>query len=765
MEQRRVIDEGKEFEQQRAQWKRQASRSIGNRHTRSLSRARSKSLSERHAHGHGTSEGSKAHLNLEFLTARSLLGSQGTMPTVHVIKPSNSSSHSKAYSHSHSHSAYSFTHTSHSHVNSHSHSHSLATSNSSKSSRNPRTHSRSGSWSRTALLKAGALCGVAQDDSDSVAADEQVPSSSKVDVQGTIPSTETSKVSPPPNVHIDEVGIAFSSTPPLEGPMDLSVPGNSSRHQGNQENRRSSKHTHRSSEYAGPHRSAIDSKLPQFDIASNVSLRHRLPPHATIYPPITPIAHPYRSALGEPKQVGDEAAASKVTASYVASEPGTETTPHSHISLSHPSFEHYGVGEALVYASFTRPEALVEAKQADADTDSLSIAELHSEEQSPSCETVVLQHEELDTASMAMTNPPSLTNSTIQMVMSAFNNPDDLDEFQDLFYKPHAISGDQRQESTTAINQVPTDVRSSASSSPLTHLVRKLSEEVSGRRDPSQSPSDPIYLQSESHDHPSGESTTKFVFMDLVQSSSSPPPMESSSQMQVAIQGGKESATQLVMVIPEDVDSSYTASLEGLSPERENDTFGKDGRSVRVGKLSDVLCMTGYPIKHGQFGPATAPSPVQSPIRVSTRLAIQDEDEADETAFLSVTKRYGLCADDVVRSSFLTTSVVSQMSGLFDFPLPPCSRPGQSGQTSISHAYLASTPSEPESQSDDQREDEDEVELADEYTDDEEEGCPSGDVGETLHALRISRAASFTSHRTTFGGSDDMDLITQLHQT
>ncbi|KAG6377339.1 hypothetical protein JVT61DRAFT_15130 [Boletus reticuloceps] len=89
---RRVLDEVQAFEQQRAQWKHQAARSLGNKHTRSFSRARSKSLGERHVRlGRHTSESSKAHLNFEFLAARTLLGSQSMMPVVHVTKPCSTS--------------------------------------------------------------------------------------------------------------------------------------------------------------------------------------------------------------------------------------------------------------------------------------------------------------------------------------------------------------------------------------------------------------------------------------------------------------------------------------------------------------------------------------------------------------------------------------------------------------------------------------------------------------------------------------------------
>ena len=596
----RVIDQGEAFEQQRAQWKQQASKSLGNKHTRSFSRARSKSLGSRHAHGHPTSESSKPQFNLEFLAARTLLGSQSTMPTVHITTPSNSSSHSKAYSHSHSQSAYSYSHTSHSHTHSHSHSHShsLTTSNSSKSSRNllSRGHSRKGSWSKPAFLKAGVLCGVSQDESYGASADERVPSSSRIDVQGTIHIVDSTNaggaVSPFQSIPAGEVGIAITSSPALEGCFDLKVPGHpfvsGPRHQeGDQEGRWPPKYTQNSSGYAGPHPSVIDSNLPPLGATNGVSLRHRLPPRAAIHPPIALIAHPYRSASAQPEQVGDnssEGATSKVSESQGATEPTEERTYYPHISLSHADFEQYGVGEALVYASHPRPEEVAEAEQTNVEsTSSLAVP---PEEQSSSRETVVLQPEEPDTSSLAMNSPPSLTNSTIRMVMSGLDDPEDLDEFQDLFYKPHLASGAQQQESSVTISQVPTDVHSSASSSPLTHLVRKLSERAHNLRDPSRTPSDPTRLQtSESQDHHSNDGETKFVFTDLARSSSSLPHVESSSQVHLPIQKGSESVVQPFMVIPEDVNSSYTASvLESPLDECENDTFGKDASYVRIGK-------------------------------------------------------------------------------------------------------------------------------------------------------------------------------------
>ena len=232
-----------------------------------------------------------------------------------------------------------------------------------------------------------------------------------------------------------------------------------------------------------------------------------------------------------------------------------ERTIHPHLSLGHADFEQYGVGEALVYASLPRS---TETKPADAE----SPPPLEEpEEQSTSSEIVVFQREESDMASIAVA-PPSLTNSAIQMVVSAFNNPDDLDEFQDLFYRPqHTIGDGEVRTGLTVGVELPMDVRSSASSSPLTHLVRKLSEEVHRG---SRTPSDLVQRGQD----PSSESVPDgIVFVGLAQSAS-PPPLTPGS-----LQG---EATQRVMV-PEDVGSVYMASVL----EQENDTFG-EGVSARM---------------------------------------------------------------------------------------------------------------------------------------------------------------------------------------
>lgn len=172
--------------------------------------------------------------------------------------------------------------------------------------------------------------------------------------------------------------------------------------------------------------------------------------------------------------------------------------------------------------------------------------------------------------------------------------------------------------------------------------------------------------------------------------------------------------------------------------------------------------LTGYPVKHGQCEAVTAPTPIQSPNRLSTHLSIrEDEDEEDETAFLSpVTKRYGFISVDAVRASYLTTSDVSQMSGLSDFPLPPSARP-----VSILQAYSEAPTPLPASGSHGQSDDGSEMEHRNRHMDGEEGEGPSGDVEVTLRALRMSpRVTSYVSRGSTYGGSDDTDPTMQLHQ-
>ncbi|KAF9233407.1 hypothetical protein BU15DRAFT_80158 [Melanogaster broomeanus] len=670
-----VIEDGEALQRQRDRWRLEASKSLGNKHTRSLSRARSKSVSDNYARGRRKSESSKSQSHLEFLAARTLLGSQSVMPKVHVSKPSSTSSHSNPYSHSHSQSALSHTH---SHTYSHSHSHSLTTSNSSKSSRHPhhRGHSRNESWGTTALLKASILCGVSQNDSRTAEVKEKAPLSSRVDglpnvypgdPEGALDGTHVNcGVSPG-----GQVGIAISSLPP-EGDVfpnpdmdNLSVPDHPSDIKAHaQIFRVSQDHIRR----------RWIRNYPRMSPPVTSALRHRLPPRATAHRSAIP--HPYGPAIapmGEQAGRGGQGDTLQVPgAGASGSSAGRGFNPH--ISLNSANFEQYGVGEALVYASRPRSEEIIRPKEGDVQ-EVLSpevepgprVDKGKAREQSPSRATVVwpLVERFSDSPELISNNPSSVSVPTAHMMLSGFDTSGDLDEFQDLFYKPppRSSSGYQTQESSVISKQIPSDIHSSESESALTNLVRSLSEEMNELRDLSQAPSDPTSRQKpEGHtDQTETEVGPKYVFLDVARSySPSTMRTESSAQLRSPAEEEGEPASQLSTDIPEDVVSSRASSVLNGPSEEENDTFG-------------------YPVRHGLVE-AASPFSIQTPRRASTHLSILDGvEEQDEILSPVPTVRDPVpTTADALRESYMTTTSdysCTSMSGLSDFPLPPpCAR-------------------------------------------------------------------------------------------
>ncbi|KAF8842453.1 hypothetical protein BDN67DRAFT_371643 [Paxillus ammoniavirescens] len=684
------------------------------------------------------------------------------MPMVHISKPSgSSSSHSKSYSHSYSQSSHSHTHS----QTSHSHSYSLTTSNSSKSSRNLycHGHSRNGSWGKTALMKASALCGVGANDSYSAPEDDKPPLCSRADEPSGIflgnPATSEGAldgvhfdrmVSPVPNVPIGEVGVAISSAPPERSAFpdmnmeNLSMPGHPfsghpsySRsygvgHDTQEEAHTTPKHMHKSSEYAGPHRSAFDPNLPPPTATSDVSMRHRLPPRANVH--LSAAVHPYGSALA---QTGEPAASGMGGHGAVLQVPRTGTSGSSaghdiqpHLSFTNADFERYGVGEALVYASFPRPEDIIRPEPGD--VRQLSPPEVESprrmdkaktREQSPSRDTVVRPIQEASGGSHESSSDPSPTTPTADVVAPVFDSSDDLDEFQDLFYQPPhpSSSGDKHRESSIISKQITCDLPNSESGSALTNLVRSLGEEIEELRALTRAPSDPTrHHKSEDHANwTSSENGPKYVLLDPARCrSSSPVPIESSAQVPFPIHQESEPVAQLSVVISEDIVSSAASSV--LESAEENDTFG-------------------YPIKHGLVE-AVAPFPVHTPRRSSIHLSIMDGIEGQADVLSPVTSHDGSIPSsaEVIRSSTLTTtSDNSRMSELSDFPLPPSARPAiDPGHISILSNFEATRPS-PDSQYSD--------------TDTLALGQPLPDPP--------SHDRIYDSRRTTFGVSGDIDVI------
>lgn len=375
-----VLEEREDLERLREQWRTQATKSLGNKHARSFSRARSRSLSEKRTHKKANES------NLEYLAARALLGSQSTPPQVLVNKSSDTTSHSHSHSHSHSTSYSQATrstptllHSSQSRSQSHGHSHSLSTSRSSKSLRDPfqqHAYSHSESWGKAALMKAGSLCGFGRGTEAGIppgdhALPMQIPSEEIV-LEDTGPPANIKDVdnvegqSPSPNA--EPIGIAISSPTAFE---DIS-PGHSfslpdhpfakgsppSRLEPLPPPSQGSTYHHMRtvSEYAGPHPSALDLKLPA-TVTSNVSLRHRLPPRPAAHLVVPSISHPYGIAASTPASTGRNGQTRQRSQSHtVSSQISTlaDCALGPHVSVTSAEFEQFGVGKALVYAVLPR---------------------------------------------------------------------------------------------------------------------------------------------------------------------------------------------------------------------------------------------------------------------------------------------------------------------------------------------------------------------------------------------------------------------------
>ena len=293
----------------REKWQTQATQSFQNKRTRSISRTRSKSLTSGHpGRGRKESESSKVMESFDYLAARTFLGNQSTMPTVHASKPPRRSSE-KGFG------------TGTMSSKSHSHSSSVAKS-SSKSSKGSlqRGHSRNESWSQSALKYAKStavsLCGFSETASgryqDTAAHDgvlngdpgtlnvhfdsETRPLLAATTKSKADPLVNHQRVSPAPSGGYETVGIALSTPPPFDDRCStsqedepISLPdhpyGQSSLTQHSQTAPPVTyrvRESWRGSDYAGPH-PATAHLVVQGDL-NDVSVRHRLPPQAILHP-------------------------------------------------------------------------------------------------------------------------------------------------------------------------------------------------------------------------------------------------------------------------------------------------------------------------------------------------------------------------------------------------------------------------------------------------------------------------------------------------
>ncbi|KAG5635883.1 hypothetical protein H0H81_009783 [Sphagnurus paluster] len=699
-----VLEDGEKLDTQRRQWQEQATQSFQNKVTRNISRARSKSLTykgKRH---------DEPPSNIDFLAARAYLGNQLRTP---IVTEKTSADSQIA---SHGSGAFS--------KGSHSHSNSLVKTLSKSSKSHSRGHSRTDSWGRSALkmAKTAATCGFTSVDAAPLArTQEELEEASQnndtkllnlVDAALGIPATTVTSNSPTPSgsgsmARDSRIGIALTTPPLIDNPVDRDV-------------------------MRLPHPYAQGST---YDPKTPVAVGPELSSNASGNPPV--IYHPYAQHTSSrdsyipdarlvhvPRDDSDVPPPAKMWAqlspgfvreilpddlqySPFISENGYEHNIDVSSRNSRVIYDTVGVGEALAYA--TRPQSnrdseigaggehmAIEAIQPQA----FGAAAKRSYRQAVQYDTtrpphLLLQDKKISSdpySAHTFTSSPllrqqSLTPDPVELEKSTssellgprtisaspdsispphspryFGDPDDLDHFYDLFYKPNRPFVHQRgssEISTASASNTPPGTRRRPGSS-LATLARKLSEELDNmsalERDGGHSS---MELPSSISRRPT-DSTLEFVFEETPTSSligRSPPNQSIISPFQPSS-----------IRIPEDVESSRASSL--INPDEEDVT-----ELFRVGIVESV----------------TTPPPVPTDRRSSYTGELSFAEESRRPAQPIPIPRIpqtGLQPPllDVMRSSYMTTSTGSHMSGLSDFPAPPEQHPTE--DTTLLSSYF-----------------------------------------------------------------------------
>ncbi|KAI9431937.1 hypothetical protein H4582DRAFT_1214123 [Lactarius indigo] len=255
----KVLEMGASFERERATWRSQAERSLqSSKLTRSLGRSRSQSVGRTRAQLKDTG-------GVGFLATKTLLGNQLVAPTVGT--PTSSEGTLTQHTRSGT-----------------SHARTISSGG----------HSRAGSKSKIAAIRAATgLCFL----DDKTSSQNDV---TRFDVGGKGAGIEGqhnvqnsgANPSPPPPAVVDSsaVGIALSSPPPSTEEIAATAPvrpiyvvQDHPYAQGGYSFPRRS-HARSSSDYAGPHPSAVAVTASASALASDMSARHRLPPQAVLHP-------------------------------------------------------------------------------------------------------------------------------------------------------------------------------------------------------------------------------------------------------------------------------------------------------------------------------------------------------------------------------------------------------------------------------------------------------------------------------------------------
>jgi len=529
----------------RKQWRSQAIDSFQNKRTRSISRTRSKSLTSTHSRvRRKEGDGNKVSESIDFLAERTFLGNQIAMPAITLSKPTHKGGEKST--------ATTLSSRSHSHSNS---------KTSSKAS-GQRGHSRNGSWSQSARKMAASLCGLNGDASPLISDDEQTAldgvlkgNTTKVIVladpaaDGGQPNGNAVDFSPPdarpdvpyspdgaspaPSGSFEGVGIALSTPPPLPEGYDndpITLPDHpyaqASSMQGSSMISSPHHESIRGSDYAGPHPSS-SSYMASIAAQSDVSSRHRLPPHATLHPyaQTSSSRDSYQGVVPNLRFDSDVPPPAKMWV-HLSREGLQEILPSEiqYSPFSPPTQEVPGVsrvqsvdavsiGEALNYSIRRGPgDSGFGTSEVPEFPPQLIVGKAEGDRQSLGEGTSVALHSPLkvDTFPIGPIPRPAVTNSSPELAPSEFNlaspeaevsgvpsqssspqvsprplgGMDDLDHFRDLFYRPSLsrmspiemmpppISPHSREPSLTW------DITSRRTGSGLTSLARQLSDEL-----------------------------------------------------------------------------------------------------------------------------------------------------------------------------------------------------------------------------------------------------------------------------------------------
>ncbi|RDB26946.1 hypothetical protein Hypma_005028 [Hypsizygus marmoreus] len=719
-----VLEDGQLLESQRKEWQAQATHSFQNKRTRTISRARSKSLTHK-----GRKPDEPPPSNIDFLAARACLGNQLLTPIIaapdHTVTLGNSSSSDPSSRASHSHS------------------NSLVKT----LSKSSKAHSRTDSWSRSALrIAKTATCGLTGSDASfgtssadnsttsgglehalkrdgtrviRLADPAQIPIDKGLSVEGTSSSPTPSGTGT--TTSDARVGIALTTPPPMETSVDVDamrlpahpyaqgglysystfVPAPSSP----EKKRESSSPTGHSS----PHQHNISSeygRAKNANVDAPPSLYKRPPPVANHpyaqHPPTRDSYISEERIIPHPREDSDVPPPAKMWAPWspgvvreilpgdiqyspFMSEKGDDSARNSRIIN-----DMVGVGETLAYAvrprasrdsglgtsenhvvldssqqmagtsskrsyrqpvqyDATRPPYLSQASQKPSEPHSArtfaSSPLLHSDTPLPDLpRNDFSQSVEILNVRTTSTSPES---PSPPLSPHPIGNPDDLENFYDLFYKPKPPATHQFME--------PSSVASSSTSligthnrrggSGLTSLARQLSEEfehIALERDGSQYTRSSITDPLGSIARRPTDSTLEFVFEEAS------PPNDST------ISAFQPSSAK----IPEDVESSRASSP--LEPdEDETELF-------RVGLVESVSTPPAVSSVHRTSFTGQLSFAQETHLRRR-----RESDTSPRSPQPRINSGLQPPSADPTRSSFTTTSTASRISGLSDFPAPP----------------------------------------------------------------------------------------------